>query len=251
MINRFYRVREFARLTKVTVRTLQYYDRIGLLKPSRYTPAHHRLYSERDLLRLQQIVTLKFMGFSLSEIRGLLAKPSFSVKKSLGIQIEAVEGQVGRLRQALKAMKQTLALLEEKGRMDWLKIIKIIEEVQMGEETKKEWHEKFYTKDELKEFEEIGKRYTPETMQAYQQRWAELIAEVEKNLDKDPAGEIGRNLAKRWSALLNEAYGDHPGLKQRIGEAYRTQAIPKDRMPFNAKVWEFIRKAGEAGKVKK
>jgi DNA-binding transcriptional MerR regulator len=249
MKKKWYRVREFADLAGVTVRALHYYDRIGLLSPGRTTDKGFRLYAQEDLLRLQQVLTLKFMGFSL-EIRRLLRSRSYSVKKSLAIQIEAVENQAGRLRKAVKAMRETLALLEKSGRMDWEKIIHIIREVQMGEEIKKEWHEKFYTKDELKEFEEIGKGYSPEMMQAYQRRWTELIAEVEKNLDEDPAGEIGQSLAKRWSALLNEAYGGHPGLKQRIGEAYRSGAIPEDRVFFNAKVWEFIQKACEAGKVK-
>ena len=60
---------DFARLAGVTVRTLHHYDRIGLLKPSSYTSAGYRLYRKQDLIRLQQIVTLKFIGFSLNQIR--------------------------------------------------------------------------------------------------------------------------------------------------------------------------------------
>jgi len=250
MTKKLYRIKEFADLAGVTVRALHYYDRIGLLSPGRTMDKGFRLYAEEDLLKLQQVLTLKFMGFSLKEIRRLLASRSYSVKKSLVIQIEAVEDQASRLRKAVKAMRETLTLLESSGRMDWKKIIHIIKEVQMGEETKKEWHEKFFAKDELREFEVLGKKYTPEMMQAYQERWTDLIAEVEKNLDSDPAGEIGQSLAKRWSALLNEAYGEHPNLKKHIKEAYRSGAIPKDRRPFNTKVWEFIQKACEAGNVK-
>ena len=65
---KLFQAREFAALTGVTVRTLHHYDRLGLLKPSRYTRAGYRLYSERDLSRLEQIVALKFIGFSLKEI---------------------------------------------------------------------------------------------------------------------------------------------------------------------------------------
>ena len=52
----------------------------------------------------------------------------------------------------------------------------------MGEDVKKDWHEKFFTEAELKEFQEVGKKYTPEMVEAYQRRWAELIDEVKKNL---------------------------------------------------------------------
>ena len=57
-----YRVSEFAEKAGVTVRTLHHYDRMGLLKPSGRTNAGYRLYGERDLVRLQQIVTLKFIS---------------------------------------------------------------------------------------------------------------------------------------------------------------------------------------------
>jgi hypothetical protein len=60
-----YQAQQFATRAGVTVRTLHHYDRLGLLKPSAYTGSGYRLYRESDLARLQQIVTLKFIGFSL------------------------------------------------------------------------------------------------------------------------------------------------------------------------------------------
>ena len=64
-----FQAREFAELTGVTVRTLHHYDRLGLLKPSGRTAAGYRLYGERDFARLQQIITLKFIGFPLNQIK--------------------------------------------------------------------------------------------------------------------------------------------------------------------------------------
>jgi len=72
-----YQAIEFARLAGVTVRTLHHYDRIGLLKPSGHTDAGYRLYRKHDLIRLQQIITLKFIGFSLNHIKNLLNNNSF------------------------------------------------------------------------------------------------------------------------------------------------------------------------------
>jgi DNA-binding transcriptional MerR regulator len=86
-----YQAHEFARRSGVTVRTLHHYDdRLGLLKPSRYTQAGYRLYSERDLARLQQIVTLKFIGLSLKEIKGTLSQKSFDLATALRAQREII-----------------------------------------------------------------------------------------------------------------------------------------------------------------
>jgi DNA-binding transcriptional MerR regulator len=243
-----YLVKEFAGLTKVTVRTLHYYDQIGLLKPSFEMPSGYRVYTDADLLRLQQIVTLKFMGFSLARIRDLLNLKGYEVVRSLRIQAEAVRDEIGRLKRATRAIDQVLARLESGGRINRKKLIEIMEVIQMGEDVKKAWQEKFFTEGELREFQEIGKKYPPRAMAGYQRRWAELIDEVKKNLNADPAGEVAQSLARRWKDLLDEAYGGHPELKVKIGKAYAAGAIPEDHRMFGPEVWDFIKKAHEAAK---
>jgi DNA-binding transcriptional MerR regulator len=64
-----YTVKEFAKFTGVTERTLRYYDKVGLLKPSNYNEKGHRLYQFDDLGKVQKILTLKYLGYSLSEIK--------------------------------------------------------------------------------------------------------------------------------------------------------------------------------------
>ena len=66
-------VKDLSKLTHISVQTLHYYDRIGLLKPSVRLTNGYRLYSEKDLLKLQQIIALKFFGFALPQIKTLLA----------------------------------------------------------------------------------------------------------------------------------------------------------------------------------
>src|SRR5580693_5760563 len=65
-------VKDLSKLTQVSVQTLHHYDRIGLLEPSVRLPNGYRLYSEKDLLKLQQIIALKYFGFELTQIRTLL-----------------------------------------------------------------------------------------------------------------------------------------------------------------------------------
>lgn len=80
---RIYRVGEVSDMTGVSIRTLHHYDRIGLLKPSRHTEGRHRLYSDADLLSLQQILTLRYLGFPLRRIGELLERPDFDLVASL------------------------------------------------------------------------------------------------------------------------------------------------------------------------
>ena len=65
-------VKDLSKLSGVSAQTLHHYDRIGLLKPSVRLPNGYRVYSEKDLLQLQQIIALKFFGFELSKIKALL-----------------------------------------------------------------------------------------------------------------------------------------------------------------------------------
>jgi len=245
-----YLVREFARLTRVTVRTLHYYDQLGLLEPSFERPNGYRVYTDADLLKLQQIVTLKFMGFSLDEIKRLLASKGYEAAKALKVQSAAVKDEIARLREASRAIDQVLARLEKDGRVPRQKLIKIMEVIQMGEDVKKGWHEKFFSEKDLAEFAEVGKNYTPEAMAAYQNRWAALIAEVKAKIGLDPASPEAQDLGRRWSALLNEAYGGHPELKTKIAKAYSSGAIDKEHNMIAPEVWDFIKKVHAAGKTK-
>jgi DNA-binding transcriptional MerR regulator len=241
-----YLIREFAKLTRVTVRTLHYYDQIGLAKPSFERPNGYRVYTDADLLKLQQIVTLKFMGFSLDEIRRLLDSKGYEAVKSLKVQAEAVKDEIARLREASRAIEQVLSRLEKDGRVRKDKLIKIMEVIQMGEDVKKGWHEKFFSEADLKEFAEVGKNYSPEAMIAYQNRWAALIEEVKNNIKLDPASEKAQDLGRRWTTLLDEAYGGHPELKTKIAQAYKSGAIPKEHNMIAPEVWDFIKKVHAA-----
>lgn len=245
-----YLVREFAELTRVTVRALHYYDQMGLLKPSAKRPNGYRVYTDADLLRLQQIVTLKFMGFSLREIRRLLDSKGYQAAKALRVQSEAIKDEIGRLREAARAVDEVLLRLEKDGRVHRQKLIKIMEVIQMGEDVKKSWHEKFLSEADLKKFEEIGRKCTPEMMKAYQDRWAALIDEVKGSLSLDPASAEAQDLGKRWTALFNEAYGGHPELKPKIAAAYSSGAIPKEYDMIGPEVWDFIKKVHAAAAEK-
>lgn len=84
-------VKKVSDLTGVSVRTLQYYDKIDLLSPSELTDAGYRLYDDTALERLQQILLFRELEFSLKEIKAILDSPNFDSKKALSQQIELLE----------------------------------------------------------------------------------------------------------------------------------------------------------------
>lgn len=236
-------IKEFAVLTGTTVRTLHHYDQIGLLRPSGRRPNGYRVYTQTDLLRLEQIVALRFLGLSLREIKRILDSPALTLEKSLKVQAGIIAEEARRLEGAGRALRQVFGQLEKGKKADFNKVITIIKEIHMDEEKKKNWAERFFTPEEMAEFKEIGKGYAPAQMEAYQKKWAALIEEVKSNLGTDPAGPLGQELARRWQALFNAAYGKHPDLKKRIGEAYRSGAMPAEYQTFSPEVWEFISRA--------
>ena len=93
---------ELAGRTGLTVRTLHHYDRIGLLSPSGRTGSNHgaghRLYTAADVARLQQILSLKMLGFSLEQIREYLSRGDYDPRRVVLLHLERVRGQADELR---------------------------------------------------------------------------------------------------------------------------------------------------------
>src|SRR3954471_1725022 len=89
-----WKVGELARRTGLSIRTLHYYEEIGLLSPSRRTEAGHRLYAAGDVVRLQQIKSLRQLGFTLKEIRDCLDKPGFSAQQVIQLHLLRLGEQI-------------------------------------------------------------------------------------------------------------------------------------------------------------
>lgn len=85
-----FRVGELARRTGLSVRTLHYYDEIGLLTPPRRAESGYRLYGDAEIARLQQIASLRQLGFALDEIREILASPGASVQHVIELHLSRI-----------------------------------------------------------------------------------------------------------------------------------------------------------------
>jgi MerR family transcriptional regulator, thiopeptide resistance regulator len=232
-------VHEFAQRAGVTVRTLHYYDRLGLLKPSAYNPSGHRLYSDRDLARLQQIVTLKFIGFPLKQIKQLLDGNTLDIKTTLHLQRQIIEEKRRHLDLAIVAIAKAERLLSSSNHFDWEAFKHIIEVIEMYSDTK--WMEKYYTPEQL---EQLAASATPEIIEQGQHDWEVLIRDVENAIasDTDPASETAQALAARWSQLINAFTGGDPGIRESLNELYadRDNWPSTFQKPYSDEVEAFI-----------
>lgn len=107
-----WRVGELARATGLTIRTLHYYDEIGLLKPSHRTSSGHRWYSSADVQRLYRIGLLRRLGLTLEDIAKALDDPAWDLVAAMNRHIDQLDRQLAlshRLRQRLAVMAQTIA----------------------------------------------------------------------------------------------------------------------------------------------
>ncbi|MBV9210523.1 MAG: MerR family transcriptional regulator [Acidobacteria bacterium] len=240
-----YQASEFARLTGVTVRALHHYDRVGLLKPSGRTGAGYRLYGAKDVARLQQIVTLKFIGLSLKQIKEALDRDSFELAGALRMQREILGEKRRHLEMAIGAIEQAEQVMAAKGEPDWKTFAKIIEVINMQNEW--EWVKKYYTEEQL---QELQQRATPELLEQAQQDWAVLLREVNEAVSEgvDPASERAQGLAARWSALIESFTGGNPAIAQSLSNLYRDQANwpAHAQKPFTDDAMSFINKARAA-----
>ncbi|WP_054706295.1 MerR family transcriptional regulator [Bacillus sp. JCM 19041] len=90
-----YTIGKLSKKTGVTVRTLDYYDQISLLSPKEMTEGGHRLYSDHDVMRLEQILALKYMGFPLDKVKQLLHETDW--RTSVLEQLDMVRAEKRRL----------------------------------------------------------------------------------------------------------------------------------------------------------
>ena len=120
-----YSTGQFAKLANVTERTIRYYDKIGLLKSSFVMDNGYRRYTQSDLLKLQKILSLKHMGFSLEEIYPMVSKEQ-NIKESFSMQIDLLDSQIKHLQVIRDSMESFVQNVDEKN-IDWNQIISLLQ----------------------------------------------------------------------------------------------------------------------------
>ena len=124
----YYSSGEFARMAHVTLRTVRYYDKQDILKPSLVTESGARFYTDEDFARLQQILLLKYLGFSLDDIREMTIGDSdyHFMLNSLNIQLRLVRDRIEQMQLVEKAIQDTAQAIQEQHTIDWSQMLNLI-----------------------------------------------------------------------------------------------------------------------------
>ena len=221
-------VGDLSRIAGVSVRTLHHYDEIGLVRPSGRSQAGYRLYTERDLARLQQALFFRELGFKLEHIVTMLDDPAFDRKKALVAQRAMFEERIDRARAALELIDKTVRSLEGG------KAMKSDEMFSSGFDHatyEKEAEERWGKTDAHAESKRRTSRYTKEDWAKIEEESTAIVLEFARAAEEgiDPTD------ARAMHAGLGQMYVDDPrfsanyerhraGLAQYVCDAIRANA---------------------------
>jgi DNA-binding transcriptional MerR regulator len=238
-----WKVGELARRTGLSVRTLHWYDEIGLLTPSCHSESGHRLYTAGDVARLQQIVSLRQLGFSLEEVGACLDRADFSPLSLIQMHLARLRGQMEVQRRLCQRLELIAASLRAAETVSVEDLLQTIEDMSM--------FEKHYTPEQLEWLKQRASQLGEERIRQVEAEWPKLIAEVRAEMDKgsDPAGAPVQALARRWEALVHEFTGGDPGIEKSVQSMYQQeQTVHGMDVGAMRPVMEYIGKAIAAAK---
>ena len=190
-------VNEVSKLAGVSIRTLQYYDKIGLLHPSGYTDAGYRLYDDTDLERLQHILLFRELEFSLKDIKVIISSPDFNRSKALEQQVELLRLKKEHIENLIN-FALGIKMLGVK-HMDF----KAFDRSKLDEYSRQA-KELYGNTSEYKEMEEKQKNRTEEDEKILADRFMLLFKKAGEIKDSDPASDEAQNLVKRIQGYITE-----------------------------------------------
>ncbi len=218
---------------------------VGLLAPAQRTDAGHRLYGAEEVVRLQKVVLLRQLGFSLEEIRACLDRPDYSLYHVIELHLARLKEQIA-LQQQLYRRLETIAghlhAAEEVSVEAFMQTIEVITMI-----------EKYYTQEQLKQLEERGRQVGEERIREAEADWKELLGQFQAEMEKgtDPASEPVQRLAERAWGLVSEFTGGDPGIANSLKTMYEQEGPTKaSRNMIDPEVGAYLSKAMEAANTK-
>ncbi|VEP17869.1 MerR family transcriptional regulator [Hyella patelloides LEGE 07179] len=206
------KIGELSQQTGLSIRTLHYYDEIGLLCPSHRTEVGYRLYSNQDIIRLQQIVSLRQLGFSLKEIRECLKNPDLSLQQTIDLHRAKVKEQMALSRTLLKRLDVISTELETKRSVAVDNLIQVMETVSMSKQ-------QYLTPEQ----QEILRSRFGEREAEWQEILTQSRTEMSKGMNVDSLSVY--KLFRRWEQSMRSLIRDDEQIYESLMRMYQQEEV--------------------------
>lgn len=232
---------QLARRTGVTVRTLRYYDKIDLLKPTDYKEGGHRLYSQKDLLRLQQIQSLKFIGFSLKEIVDVLDSHDIEGQQlidSITFKKRELMAELEKIQQTIDQLDHMQTIISGYGIIDVTLFCFMIHSILFDEEN---LHEQSQVKDSIHDFKSTERIQLDKEYFALFMNLKKLVAD-EVNPESDEALAFIKQLAALSDKTLSMLGSEQIHLANKLDEPNILHPFTEEERAFLENAFAYMSK---------
>lgn len=235
-----YHINEFKKISGVTVRTLRYYDRIGLLKPVSKTEGGHRVYSNMELKKLQQIQFLKTIGFKLSEIKMMLESEEWDWSNSLTKQLSYVISEKDRLSKIEDSLRELINGIAIDG--EEFRIKKIMDLYNKDSKEVLNYH---LDELKLKNKEVLEKLPNMASSDPDSLEWIALVGQIKKYMHLGYRNTRIQNIIKRMDVKKGEDFKDEDAFLDKLWDIRMSSEESKkyNLYPMDQEVLNFMEKA--------
>ena len=222
-----------------------------LLKPSLHTAAGHRLYTAADVARLQQVLSLRQLGFSLEQVRDCLDRPGFSPLEVIRLHVARLREQIELQRKLCDGLEALVSYFQSAGEVSAEMFLQAIEVMTMIEN--------YYTPEQMESFrkrreEAAAAGQDPaEIARQGQADWNALLAQYKAEMEKgtDPADSRLQELEKRRRALVSAFSGGDAAIEQNLQRLWMEQGDKLcAQFGIDPKVMEYLGKVAAAAGIK-
>ncbi|MGE7625370.1 MerR family transcriptional regulator [Viridibacillus sp. NPDC096237] len=235
-------INKVGELTGVTVRTLRYYDKIGLLKPASKTDGGHRLYTNDEIKKLQQVQFLKKIGFQLYEIKNMLSSSEWDWSDSLKSQLSFVIKEQENLKKIELSLREMIHGIAIEGEENWLAIQKIMQLSTTDKEIQQYYRESVFKEREIKLWEKVP-NMTSDSSDSLE--WIALIGQLKRYIKDGPKASKVQNIIRRMEEKRLEEFESEDEFLDKLWEI-RMSPEQSDKLglyPIDQDVLEFMEQA--------
>jgi len=214
---------------------LHHYDKIGLFSPSQSSDKGHRIYTETDITKLQQIMSLKQLGFALDKIKEMVENPNLNPVEVIKVQLESVKEYYRIQEQLCSRLERIYELLNSQQEVKAEQFINLIEVINMSKE-------KYFTQEQQ---EKMFKQLGLEKRKQFVSEWSEITAKIRVEYEKGtpPENLDVTQLAKRWNEVLDKLTFRDPEISKAAERYYKENPEIGEKLGLDKQLSDYIKKA--------